>query len=57
MKKTVTLLAALFFIVIAFSQNKTGSISGNISNADNKAIEAATVQLLRAADKGLVKLQ
>lgn len=37
------------------AQNKPGKISGNIINTDSKPVESATVQLLKAADKALVK--
>lgn len=37
------------------AQNKPGKISGNIINTDSKPVESATVQLLKATDKVLVK--
>lgn len=36
-------------------QEKPGNISGSVLDPEQKGIEAATVQLLRAKDQGLVK--
>jgi len=56
MKKFITMLTAVVVTTAAFAQNKPGAISGNITTADNKPIDAATLQLLKAADKSLVKV-
>ena len=56
MKKITLLLTAMLLSLVIFAQNKPGKISGTISNAEGKPVEAATVQLLRATDKGLVKV-
>lgn len=56
MKKISLLLMGLVFALTSFSQNKTGKISGIITNADQKPVEAATVQLMNAATKALVKV-
>ena len=50
------MLTAVVVTTAAFAQNKPGAISGNITTADNKPIDAATLQLLKAADKSLVKV-
>jgi len=42
--------------VLAMAQTKTGKISGVIKNAEGKAIEAATVSLLKADNQSLVKV-
>ena len=55
MKTIRTLLTALLFTTVLQAQNKPGKISGVIITPDGKSVESATVQLLRAADKGLVK--
>ncbi len=56
MKKITLLLTATLLSFLLHAQNKPGKISGSISNAEGKPVEAATIQLLRAADKGLVKV-
>ena len=55
MKKITSLIAGLLLTMLLFAQKKEGTISGTIINADKKPVESATVQLLRASDKGLVK--
>lgn len=56
MKKFITMLTAVVVTTAAFAQNKPGAISGTITTADNKPVDAATLQLLKAADKSLVKV-
>ncbi len=56
MKKITLLLTAVLFTAVSFAQNKNGKISGTVTNADQKPIDAATIQLLNAADKKLVKV-
>jgi outer membrane receptor protein involved in Fe transport len=56
MKKTFSLLTALLLTVLLYAQNKPGKISGTVLSADKKPVESATVQLLKAADKALVKV-
>ncbi|MGZ5134600.1 MAG: TonB-dependent receptor domain-containing protein [Flavitalea sp.] len=58
MKKT-PLLTVLIFILYSsqiFAQNKIGKISGNIKDDKQKAIDGATVSLLRSKDAVLVKV-
>jgi iron complex outermembrane recepter protein len=56
MKKTIFILAAIVITAAGHAQNKPGSISGTIVSKENKPVEAATVQLLKATDKSLVKV-
>jgi len=56
MKKIIFMLSAVCITATLHAQNKQGSISGSITNIDNKPVEAATVQLLKATDKSLVKV-
>lgn len=56
MKKTLLWIAMLFCALGGFAQNRTGSLSGSLVSPDNKPVEAATVQLLKEADKSLVKV-
>lgn len=49
-------LAAMLLSFLLYAQNRTGKITGSINNPENKSIESATIQLLRQADKGLVKV-
>lgn len=55
MTKIYLLILTAFMITTASAQ-LTGKISGSIKSADKKAIEAATVSLLKAKDSSLVKL-
>ncbi|HEX2684632.1 MAG TPA: outer membrane beta-barrel protein, partial [Ferruginibacter sp.] len=45
-----------FLSIIATAQNKTGKISGAITDADAQAVESATASLQRAKDSALVKV-
>lgn len=56
MKKITLLLTAMLLTFILYAQNKPGKISGAILNPDKRPVESATVQLLRLADKVLVKV-
>ena len=55
MKKTFTVLTAMLFTLLVYAQTKPGKISGTITGPDNKPVESATAQLLKASDKSLVK--
>jgi iron complex outermembrane recepter protein len=55
MKTIFTMLTAAVITATAHAQTKPGAISGTISNAANQPVDAATIQLLNAADKKLVK--
>lgn len=56
MKTISSLLTALLLTTVLYAQNKTGKISGTVTNADNLPVESATIQLLKVKDKGLVKV-
>lgn len=57
MKKTASLLlVCLFFVTGSFAQNKTGKITGTITDNTGKIIQSASVSLLKAKDSALVKL-
>lgn len=56
MKTISSLLTALLLTTLLYAQSKPGKISGMVTNADNKPVESATVQLLKAKDKALVKV-
>ncbi|MBS1512062.1 MAG: TonB-dependent receptor [Bacteroidetes bacterium] len=56
MKKLLNLLTAVGITTLLHAQTKTASITGNVINPDNKPVDAATIQLLKAADKSLVKV-
>ncbi len=55
MKKIIPLLTLFFFCISLLAQEKTGSISGMVTDAGQKPFEAATVQLLKPDGKTLVK--
>src|SRR5262245_56785414 len=55
MKTTLLLISALLLSVVLPAQTKTGRISGSIVTADKKPLESATIQLLKADNKSLVK--
>lgn len=58
MKNKSTWLTAIlcFLSIIVNAQNKTGKISGVITDANAQAIESATASLQRAKDSALVKV-
>lgn len=56
MKKTFLWIAMLFLALGGYTQSRTGSISGSLVSQDNKPVDAATVQLVKAGDKALVKV-
>ena len=55
MKKFLT-LACCFFLIVTQAQEKQGSITGVIIDQVDKAVEAATVQLLQQETKAVVKV-
>ena len=55
MKKLSVLLTALLLTTLLYAQNKPGKISGTVITTDKKPVESATVQLLKADNKALVK--
>ncbi|MCE3281964.1 MAG: TonB-dependent receptor, partial [Chitinophagaceae bacterium] len=55
MKHIFTLLL-LAITIASQAQTKTGKIFGSVRNTEGKAIEAATVSLLKADDQALVKI-
>lgn len=50
MHKIFTLVIIFFTALAATAQNRIGHVTGTVSSADGKNIEAATVSLLRAKD-------
>ncbi len=55
MKTTLVLIAAILLSTVVTAQNKTGKISGTIVTSEKKPVESATIQLLKADNKALVK--
>lgn len=55
MKTKLLLCAALLLTAMTYAQTKTGTISGTVINPEKKPVESATIQLLNAASKALVK--
>lgn len=55
MKTILVLLLLAMPALWATAQEKNGTISGTVTDAAGKAVEAATVQLLKADNKALVK--
>ncbi len=55
MKKIVTLLTFTLSVLWAAAQDKAGKITGTVTDAGGKPLEAATVQLLKADKKVVVK--
>lgn len=55
MKKFITIITLSLLSLGLFAQEKTGKISGTVTDASQKPLEAATVQLLKAETKTLVK--
>ncbi|MBS1563108.1 MAG: outer membrane beta-barrel protein, partial [Bacteroidetes bacterium] len=55
MKKATLLIGLLMSTLWTFAQEKIGTISGTVTDAAGKPVEAATVQLLRATGRVLVK--
>lgn len=56
MKSVLFFLAFCLQTIQIFSQSQPGKITGSVTGADQKGIEAATVQLLRETDQSLVKV-
>ncbi len=56
MRNALTLLLALLFTGLASAQSGGTRVVGKVANAEGKALEAATVSLLRSTDKKMVKL-
>ena len=58
MKKTPIPFLIMLFVIIgqSFAQDKSGKVSGLITDDKQKAIDGATVSLLRSKDTGLVKV-
>jgi iron complex outermembrane recepter protein len=57
--KNISLLLLITIFVLTgqvFAQNKTGKISGVITDDKQKGIDGATVSLLRSKDAGLIKV-
>lgn len=52
----VLLLTVSLFTMSAFAQTKTGRVSGVAQSSEDKAIDGATVNLLRAKDSSLAKI-
>ncbi|MBK7374840.1 MAG: TonB-dependent receptor [Chitinophagaceae bacterium] len=55
MKTIFLLVTALLLSAMLTAQNKPGKILGTIINPDKKPVESATIQLLKADSKALVK--
>ncbi|HNJ94219.1 MAG TPA: carboxypeptidase-like regulatory domain-containing protein, partial [Ferruginibacter sp.] len=55
MKTTLLLIAALLVSAVLPAQNKPGKISGVIITPEKRPVESATIQLLKADTKALVK--
>lgn len=56
MKKIYLFILPALFATSAFAQT-IGKVSGSIMSAENKAIEAATISLLKAKDSSLIKME
>jgi hypothetical protein len=56
MRKSFTLLTCILLSAVVFSQNKTGKVSGVITDESQKPLQSVTVSLLRAKDSTLVKI-
>ena len=54
MRQIITLLTGLIFSVSSFAQS-TGSVSGKITDQQNKPMSSATVSLLKGKDSSVVK--
>jgi len=54
--KRIFLFLFLAVATIAQAQNKQGKITGSVKNAEGKALEAATVSLLKLENQSLVKV-
>ncbi len=50
------MLTALLISAAMYAQKKIGAVSGTVIAAENKPVNAATVQLMHAADNSLVKV-
>ncbi len=55
MKQKLLLLSVVILATVTHAQTRSGALSGTLSDSTGKPVEAATVQLLKAADKSLVK--
>lgn len=57
MKKTLLPFVLVLVLTLnAIAQNRIGKVSGRVTDDKQKAIDGATVSLLRGQDKGLVKV-
>ncbi len=55
MRQALSCIIAMVLAVSSFAQNKIGKISGTLQSNDGKALEAATISLLRSKDSAVVK--
>ncbi|MBC7902772.1 MAG: TonB-dependent receptor [Gemmatimonadaceae bacterium] len=56
MKKFITALTFLFSMLFVSAQEKSGKITGQVTDHESKPLEGATVQLLKADNKSLIKV-
>lgn len=57
MKKLLLLLSIVCISFVSNAQNKTGKISGSLKTQEGKPVASATIQLLSAAGRKLVKTE
>lgn len=55
MKKPAAIFFSMFLLLSFVARAQTGNITGTVNNAENIPIPAATVQLMKPAEKKLVK--
>jgi outer membrane receptor protein involved in Fe transport len=55
MKQFALTITAILFSFFLFAQDRPGKISGTVTNSNNTPVESATIQLINATDKKLVK--
>lgn len=55
-KYFVLFFLSLTILINSFAQNKIGKISGTVTDVNGKAVDAATIYLLRAKDSAMAKV-
>ncbi|MBD0376790.1 MAG: carboxypeptidase regulatory-like domain-containing protein, partial [Flavisolibacter sp.] len=56
MKKILTLLSLVMVALLTQAQTRIGKVTGTVKDGGQKAIESATISVLKAKDSSVVKI-